>query len=121
MRLSLPEPASVAADGSPHTNSFGLGNWTGLAALVVVLGLLAVSSDAALRRLKAKPWKRLLRSNYLLFALVVLHAFFYGAILGGTSPFTILLGLAVVAVVVEQAVGIWQWRRRYVRIRGESA
>lgn len=30
----------VAQDGRPLTNSFGLGNWTGLAALVIVLGLL---------------------------------------------------------------------------------
>jgi hypothetical protein len=42
----------VADDGRLLTNSFGLGNWTGLAALVIVISLLATSSDAALRRLK---------------------------------------------------------------------
>src|SRR5439155_22264600 len=47
----------VAEDGRPLTNSFGSGNWTGLAALVIVLGLLATSSDAALRMLRARPWK----------------------------------------------------------------
>src|SRR6266851_4236565 len=47
----------VDQDGSPLTNSFGLGNWTGMAALVIVLGLLVTSSDFALRRLKARPWK----------------------------------------------------------------
>src|ERR687891_656870 len=35
----------VAEDGRLLTNSFGLGNWTGLAALAIVLGLLATSSD----------------------------------------------------------------------------
>lgn len=64
------------ADGSPLTNSFGLGNWTGLAGLVIVAGLLALSSDVALRKLKAKNWKRLQRLNYALFALVIVHAFF---------------------------------------------
>jgi hypothetical protein len=32
-------------DGRLLTNSFGLGNWTGLAGLVIVVGLLAISSD----------------------------------------------------------------------------
>lgn len=102
-------------DGRPLTNSFGLGNWTGLAATVIVVGLLAISSDFALRRLKARPWKRLQRLNYALFALVLLHAFFYGALLRVTSHFTLLLGLSVIAVFVGQAVGVWLWRRRYSR------
>ena len=103
----------VAPDGSLWTNSFGLANWTGLAALVIVVGLLAISSDAALRKLKARPWKRLQRLNYALFALVIAHAFFYGALLRLQSPYTILLGLSVIAVFAGQAVGVWLWRRRY--------
>lgn len=107
--------------GSPLTNSFGWGNWTGLAALVVVAGLLALSSDAALRRLKAKNWKRLQRLNYILFALVVVHAFFYGALLRETSPYTILLGLIVVAIALGQGAGVWLYRRRYARRAAEAA
>ena len=109
------------ADGSPLRNSFGLGNWTGLGALVIVAVLLALSSDAALRRLKAKNWKRLQRLNYVLFALVIVHAFFYGALLRQTSPYTILLGLLVIAVVAGQLVGVWLFRRRYSRTAAESA
>jgi sulfoxide reductase heme-binding subunit YedZ len=100
------------ADGRPLTTSFGLGNWTGLAALVIVAGLLAISTDGALRELKARRWKRLQRLNYALFALVVLHAVFYGALLRMTSPFTLLLLFIVAVVLVGQAVGIWLWRRR---------
>jgi DMSO/TMAO reductase YedYZ heme-binding membrane subunit len=102
----------VAPDGSLLLNSFGLGNWTGLAATVIVVGLLAISSDFALRKLSARPWKRLQRLNYALFALVLAHAFFYGALLRVASPFTLLLGLSVAAVFVGQAMGIWLWRRR---------
>jgi methionine sulfoxide reductase heme-binding subunit len=105
----------VAPDGRPWLNSFGLGNWTGLAALVIVTGLLALSTDGALRELKAKTWKDLQRLNYTLFALVIAHAFFYGALLRTTSPFTLLLIFIVIAVVVGQMVGIWLWRRRYSR------
>jgi sulfoxide reductase heme-binding subunit YedZ len=114
------------ADGRPLTNSFGWGNWTGLAALVIVAGLLALSSDAALRRLKARSWKRLQRLNYALFALVIAHAFFYGALLRTDSPYTLLLLVSLVAVLFGQAVGIALhrrklYRRRYVRETAGSA
>lgn len=105
----------VAPDGSLWRNSLGLGNWTGLAGLVIVAGLLAISSDAALRKLKARNWKRLQRLNYALFALVIVHAFFYGALLRETSPYTILLGLSALMFLVGQAVGIWLFRRRDTR------
>ncbi len=100
-----------APDGSPLTDTFGLGNWTGLAATVIVVGLLAISTDFALRKLKARPWKWLQRLNYVLFALVIAHAIYYGAMLRITSPSTLLLGLIVLAVFVGQAVGVWLWRR----------
>jgi methionine sulfoxide reductase heme-binding subunit len=102
-------------NGGPLLNSFGLGNWTGLAATVIVVGLLAISSDLALRKLKAGRWKSLQRLNYALFALVIAHAFFYGALLRVTSPFTLLLGLSVIAVFVGQALGFWLWRRSSAR------
>ncbi len=111
----------VGSDGTPLTNSFGLGNWTGLAALVIVAALLALSSDAALRKLKAKNWKRLQRLNYALFALVIAHAFFYGALSRTESPYTLLLLLSVIAVFVGQAVGIVLYRRRHSRRTAEPA
>lgn len=101
-------------DGRPLVTSFGLGNWTGLAATVIVVGLLVTSSDVALRKLGARRWKRIQRLNYTLFALVIAHAFFYGALLRTTSPFTYLLLISLAAVVVVQAAGIWVWRRKHV-------
>jgi sulfoxide reductase heme-binding subunit YedZ len=111
----------LARDGGPLLNSFGLGNWTGLVATVIVVGLLAISSDLALRKLKARRWKWLQRLNYALFALVIAHAFFYGALLRVTSPLTLLLGLSVLAVFVGQAVGFWLWRRRSARRAAPAA
>ena len=102
----------VASDGSLRLNSFGLGNWTGLAALVIVTGLLALSNDRSLRELKARRWKNLQRLNYALFALVVLHSFFYGALLRTTSTFTLILIFTVIAVLLGQLAGVWLWRRR---------
>jgi ferredoxin-NADP reductase/DMSO/TMAO reductase YedYZ heme-binding membrane subunit len=100
------------ADGRPLTDGFGLGNWTGLAALVIVVGLLVISTNRSMRELKAERWKDLQRLNYSLFVLVVLHAVFYGALGRPGSPFTLLLFSAVVAVLLGQAVGIWLYRRR---------
>lgn len=102
-------------DGRPLTNDFGLGNWTGLAATVIVIGLLVISTDRYLRELKAKRWKDLQRLNYTLFALVVIHAVFYGALRRMTSPFALVLIFTVSVVVLGQAVGIWLWRRRNAR------
>jgi sulfoxide reductase heme-binding subunit YedZ len=100
-------------DGSPLLNSFGLANWVGLAATVIVAGLLTISSDLALRTLRAGRWKLLQRLNYALFALVVAHAFFYGALLRMASPFTVMLSVSVIAVLTGQTVGIWLWHRRH--------
>jgi len=104
-----------APDGSPLTDTFGLGNWTGLAATVIVVGLLAISTDFAQRKLKARPWKWLQRLNYALFALVIAHSIYYGALLRVTSSSTLLLGLIVIAVFVGQAIGVLLWRRRYAK------
>ncbi len=104
-----------ASDGSDWTNSFYWGNWTGLVATVIVIGLLAISSDFALRKLQARCWKNLQRLNYALFVLVFAHAIFYGALLRIISKTTILLGIVVSSVFIGQIIGIWFWRRRHAR------
>ena len=100
------------ADGRPLTDSFGMGNWTGLAATVIVVLLLVLSTDRYLRELKSRRWKDLQRLNYTLFGLVVLHAVYYGALRRMTSPFTRLLIITVIVVLAGQTAGIWLWRRR---------
>jgi ABC-type proline/glycine betaine transport system permease subunit len=67
----------------------------------------------------AVAWARLQRLNDTLFALVVLHAVFYGALRRMTSPFTLVLIFTVVAVLLGQAAGIWLWPRRNVRSTGQ--
>jgi len=102
-------------DGRLLTNSFGLGNWSGLAATLIAVGLLAISSNFALAKLKAGPWKWLQRLNYALFLLVILHAIYYGALSRVTTPTTILLGLFAGAVFAGQMLGVWLWRRKRAR------
>lgn len=107
--------ALFVRDGRPLLDNIGLGNWTGLTALVIVLVLLGLSTDSALQELKAKTWKDLQRLNYTLFALVILHALFYGALARTTSPFTLLLVVTVITVVAGQAIGVRLWRHRASR------
>lgn len=102
-------------DGRPLTTNFGMGNWTGLAATVLVLLLLVVSTDRMVRDLKSSRWKDLQRLNYTLFALVVVHALFYGVLGRMSSPFTRILVATVVAVSAGQTAGIWLWRRQHAR------
>jgi sulfoxide reductase heme-binding subunit YedZ len=97
------------------TTSFGLANWTGLVAVVIIAILAVTSSDAALRKLKYRRWKKIQRLNYVLFALVIAHALLYGALWRLTSPYTALLGASLVAVLVAQIAGIRLWRRRNAR------
>lgn len=85
---------------------FGLANYTGLIAALVLLMLLATSNDASLRALGAPGWKRLQRWNYLCFGLLIAHTLAYQ--LGIERPIGALVSLAVMAAVVTlllQGVG----------------
>jgi hypothetical protein len=55
-----------------------------------------------------------------LFALVIAHAFFYGAVSRTDSPYTLLLLLGVIAVFAGQMIGIRLHRHRYPRRTVES-
>jgi sulfoxide reductase heme-binding subunit YedZ len=56
---------------------FGFANWTGLAATLVLVLLLAISNDAALRALGTRRWKSWQRWTYWAAALTVAHALAY--------------------------------------------
>ena len=56
---------------------FGFANWTGLAATLVLLVLLAISNDASLRTLGTRRWKSWQRWTYWAAVLTVAHAVAY--------------------------------------------
>ena len=101
-------------NGKPVMDRIGLGNWTGLAATLIVVGLLVLSTDRSLSELKARRWKTLQRLNYVLFVFVVVHAVFYGSLAHGNTPSAVVLVSTVVAVLLGQAAGILLWRRRHL-------
>jgi sulfoxide reductase heme-binding subunit YedZ len=58
-------------------DAFGMTNYAGAVAAVLLLMLLALSNNASLRLLGARRWKCLQRWNYALIVLVLLHALVY--------------------------------------------
>src|SRR5687768_6144159 len=78
VRYFLPDAAMGGVTRSAI--AFLAANYTGLVATMLLLLLLAISNDVALRALGTARWKRIQRLNYLLFALVVTHGVLYLAV-----------------------------------------
>jgi methionine sulfoxide reductase heme-binding subunit len=90
---------------------FGVANYTGLGATVILALLLALSNDWALRRLGTPHWKRLQRYNYLGAAFVIAHGVAFQVIEQRASGLVILF-LSIIAVVLGlQLAGFLQRRR----------
>ena len=74
-------PAHGAASTLPvRLDAFGAANYAGLLAGGVLLLLVVLSSDLALRRLGTARWKRLQQLNYVCAAAIVAHGVLYQAI-----------------------------------------
>ena len=85
----------------PQLDLFGLSNWVGLLAAVIVLVLLVLSNDWSLRRLKGKRWKGIQRWTYPLIVLAILHTFGYQITNTRDAPYI----LAVVGFTLILAIG----------------
>jgi sulfoxide reductase heme-binding subunit YedZ len=91
---------------------FGLANYTGLVATIVLLLLLGLSNDASLRRLGRRRWKALQRLNYAVFALVVAHGAVYQVIEKRRLVFVLVFAATVAAVSLAQTAGAREVRAR---------
>jgi methionine sulfoxide reductase heme-binding subunit len=90
---------------------FGLANYTGLIASLVLLALLATSNDASLRKLGTPGWKKLQRWNYYCFGLSAVHTFTYQVGVGSqTAPFLIAAIVAALLTIILQYAGYRQRR-----------
>jgi sulfoxide reductase heme-binding subunit YedZ len=90
---------------------FGLANFTGLIAALLLLMLLTTSNDASLRKLGTSGWKSLQRWNYAVFVLLIVHTLAYQ--IGIERPIGSLVALAVMsAVIILMFQGIGFIRRR---------
>ncbi|MBI1722478.1 MAG: ferric reductase-like transmembrane domain-containing protein [Gemmatimonadetes bacterium] len=88
---------------------FGIANYAGLVATLVLILLLALSNDLALRRLGTHRWKTLQRCNYAGFALVAVHTAIFQ--IATKRPFPAVGALAATLVVVA-ATQLLAYRKR---------
>lgn len=89
---------------------FGLSNFTGLFAALILLLLLATSNDASLRKYGGAGWKSLQRWNYACFGLTALHTF--GYLVGIQSLKWSWIATASLCVLLTVALQYLGWRRR---------
>lgn len=84
---------------------FGLTNYAGLAAGLILFMLLTLSNNASLRALGAIRWKRLQRWNYAVAALVVAHGVVYQLLEKRALGLVLLFGVAVTLAFGFQVAG----------------
>jgi methionine sulfoxide reductase heme-binding subunit len=84
---------------------FGLANWTGLIATLLIVILVVVSNDRALATLGSTRWKWLQRSSYIVFVAVAVHGVLFQMTIDRPTPWRVLLAVAVIVVVMGQVKG----------------
>jgi sulfoxide reductase heme-binding subunit YedZ len=91
---------------------FGFSNYTGVAAALLVVLLLATSNDASLRKLGTQRWKKWQRWNYAAFVLVAAHAIGFLTIESQKTMFVMIVAACLLAAVVLQGLGYAKRRRQ---------
>lgn len=84
----------------------GIANWLGALQVALVVLLLWLSRDEALRRLGGRTWKWLQRSAYLLVAAVALHALLYHRIEQRIAAHRLPVIAVLVVVAAAQLLGV---------------
>jgi sulfoxide reductase heme-binding subunit YedZ len=97
---------------------FGIANYLGLAATLILALLLALSNDWALRRFGTRRWKALQRLNYILLGLVSMHALVYFSYENRGLSFISVFVVVVSVVVAIQLAGIWKRKRKQAHASG---
>ena len=93
---------------------FGIANHVGLLATILVILLLAISNDAATRKLGSRRWKFWQRSTCVVLGLLVIHSVLYQLVEHRPPVFVAAFVLVIVFAAAAQLVGT----RFYTRYRG---
>lgn len=102
-----------------RTDGMGWANHAGLVAMLVLVTLVAISNDAALRRLGTARWKAIQRWNYAAFALVGAHALIFQVLVRRTVPAVALVVGLLAGTAVVQAAGFRARRALRAGVAGE--
>jgi sulfoxide reductase heme-binding subunit YedZ len=96
----------------PLLNRFGVGNYIGAAATILLVLLLLTSNMLSLRKLKGRRWKTLQRSNYILAILALLHTLIFQESSHREPIFMDTLFIVGAAVIALQMVGLYRYNQR---------
>jgi sulfoxide reductase heme-binding subunit YedZ len=91
---------------------FGFANFTGLAAALLFLMLLAISNDLSLRTLKTRRWKSLQRWTYAAFVLTCAHGIAYQLVEKRHLGWVLVFAGVMSAIAAGQILGFVQVQRR---------
>ena len=105
-------PADAHSIFPVRLDPFGLTNYAGLIATVILVMLLCLSNNASLRALGAKRWKFLQRWNYAAAVLVFMHGWVYQILEKRNPGFVLLFTIVVVGVLAAQVAGFRRVRDR---------
>ena len=111
MHLYFLAPPEAQAWLPIRADAFGGANHLGVVAGIVLLVLLALSSDNALRRFGSKRWKRWQQLNYVGAVAILGHGVLYQLLEKRRVGLVVLFALVVAATLVLQLLGIRQSRR----------
>ena len=90
---------------------FGWANHVGLIATLLIILLLAISNDYALRKLGTRRWKSLQRWTYYFVGLLAIHSVLYQLVEHRPLPFVVLFGVVMVLGLAIQLYGVRLYRR----------
>jgi DMSO/TMAO reductase YedYZ heme-binding membrane subunit len=111
MHLYFLPPPEWEARFPLRIDGFGGANHLGVVASVLLLVLLALSSDTALRRLGSKRWKRWQRLNYWSALAILGHGVLYQLLERRQIGLVILFATVVLVTLLFQLLGVRQTRR----------
>ncbi len=94
-----------------HYNIFGVANYSGLFQALILIFLLAISNNYALRRLGINRWKNLQRLTYVACASIIVHALAYQTMEKRDLILRLFLGILVLIAVSLQLAGFIKQRR----------
>jgi sulfoxide reductase heme-binding subunit YedZ len=91
---------------------FGIANYTGLLAALLLVLLLALSNDVSMRWLGGRRWKRLQQLSYAIVGLVIVHGILYQRLEDRPRTLVLLFAAMAALIVVGQVLGAWHRSRR---------
>jgi len=92
---------------SIRLDNFGLANYTGLIAALIIILLLIISNDYFLKKMSPIKWKNIQRLSYLMFILTIIHCFYYRIVKENLNLIYCFYIPLFTITLTFQMVGVW--------------